>query len=342
MQGSNIYSYYMDTDAQGVAGGSLLGKISIAGDPLVWDPIPVHVACMGKVALTTYSDGKLAFRISGTNLNGALSVEGDSKRQMETHLEGCVVSASLTGFTSSAITLTHRNFRDAPDIGIITLTRTEGAKSSAISTGSEGVAPKALKLYEKARADWQAQTPDNIEGDLRQAVEIDPRFAEAWYQLGKQEQQARPEQARKDFEKAIAADPQFIRPYEQLLVLDTEQAKWKEVFNDAALALKVDPHGTPRIWYAYAEGILKACEDGALPQTKLKVAETSATNALHLDPEHSVPGTEQLLALILAQEKNYSAAIEHLRNCLTYAPAGSDSDLVKQQIANLEKLQAAK
>lgn len=340
MQGSNVYSYYTDTGGLGVNGGTLIGKVAIAGDPLIWDPIPVNVTCLGKVALSSYSDPKGGFLLSATNVNGALSLQGDTKRQMETHLEGCVVTASLTGFTSSAITLTNRNFRDAADIGVITLTREAGARSTALSASSEGISPKALKLYEKARADWQAQKPDNVEGYLQQAVEVDAHFAEAWYQLGRRQEELHPEDARKDFEKAIAADPQFIRPYEQIVVLDSQQAKWKDVLADAGQALKIDPHGTAQIWYAYAEGILKAYLSGALPDSKLKIAETSATNAMHLDPQHSVPGTEQLLALILAQEKNYTAAIDHLKNCLTYVPRGENADLVKQQIAKMEQLQA--
>ena len=202
MKGSNVYSYYTDTGGQGVNGGTLIGKLAIAGDPLVWDPIPVNVTCLGKVALTSYSDPKGGFLLSATNVNGALSLQGDTKRQMETHLEGCTVTASLTGFNSSAITLTSRNFRDAADIGAITLTREAGARSTAVSTSSEGISPKALKLYEKARADWQAQKPDNVEGYLQQAVEVDSHFAEAWYQLGRRQEELHPEDARKDFEKA--------------------------------------------------------------------------------------------------------------------------------------------
>jgi len=320
MQGSNVYSYYTDTAGVGVNGGTLIGKLSIAGNPLIWDPIPINVTCLGKVALTSFSDPKGGFLLSATNVNGALSLQGDTKRQMDT--------------------LTNRNFRDAAEIGTITLTREAGALSTALSSSSEGISPKALKLYEKARADWQAEKPDDVEGYLQQAVEIDPHFAEAWYQLGRRQAELHPEDARKDFEKAIAVDPQFIRPYEQIVVLDSRQAKWKDVLADAGQALKVDPHGTPQIWYAYAEGILKACVAGALPESKLKIAETSATNAMHLDPQHSVPGTEQLLALILAQEKNYSAAIDHLKNCLTYVRKGENADLVKEQIAKMEQLQA--
>ncbi len=340
IQDGNMYGYYMDMDAQGRAGGNLLGKVAVAGNPLTWDPIPVNVTCAGKVAFTTFADGKGFFRISAINVNGALSLQNDAKRQMETHFEGCSVTASLTGYASSSIVLTHRNFRDTPEIGTITLTRSDKAKGTALSSTSESISPKAVKLFEKARSDWEAQNPDRVKADLIEAVAIDPKFAEAWYQLGKQEQALSPQQAREDYAKAVAADPLFIRPYEQLMVLDSQEEKWKDVLADGAHALALDPHGSPQIWYAYAAGILKAYSTGALPLAKLKIGETSALNSLALDPQHTVPGAEQLLALILAQEKNYPAAIDHLRNCLTYVPSGSGSDLVKQQIAQLEQLQA--
>lgn len=340
IQDGNIYGYYMDTDAQTRAGGNLLGKVAIAGNPLTWDPIPVNVTCAGKVAFTTYANGKGGFRISVVNANGALSTENDAKRQMETHFEGCSVKASLAGYTSSSIVLEAHHFRDDPEIGTITLTRPDNTKGSALSSTSDGIAPRAVKLFEKARNDWEAQSPDHVKADLIEAVSIDPKFAEAWYQLGRQEQTSNPQQAREDYAKAMAADPLFIRPYEQLMVLDSQDDKWKDVLGDAGHALQLDPHGSPQIWYAYAAGILKEYSAGALPLAKLKIGETSARNSLALDPQHTVQGTEQILALILAEEKNYAAAIDHLRNYLTYAPAGASADVVKQQIAQLEQLQA--
>jgi hypothetical protein len=335
-----MYGYYMGTDAQTRAGGSLLGKVVIAGNPLTWDPTPVNVTCAGKVAFTTFADGKGAFRISAVNANGALSLEKDAKRQMETHFEGCSVSASLTGYTSSSIVLTNRNFRDDPEIGTITLTRSDKSKGTALSRTSEGVAPKAVKLFEKARNDWQSNNQDRIKASLIEAVTIDPNFAEAWYQLGRQEQASSPQQAREDYAKASAADPMFIRPVEQLVILDSQEDKWKDVLTDAARVLALDPRGSAQIWSAYAGAILKAYSAGALPLDKLRIGVTSARNSLALDPLHQVAGTEQVLALILAQEKDYPAAIGHLKNCLTYVPAGASSDLVKQQIAQLEQLQA--
>ena len=64
--------------------------------------------------------------------------------------------------------------------------------------------------------------------------------------------------------------------------------------------------------------------------------EASATKALAMDPLHTAPNTEQLLAVILAGKGDYAGALQHLRNCLTYVPAGPNADLIKQQIAQLE------
>jgi len=95
IQNGNVYGFYMGSDAQAIAGGNLLGKIFIPGNPLMWDPVPVQVLCSGKVALTTYAAPDGGFRISGVNVNGALSVEGDAKRQMETHFEAMVQRLGL-------------------------------------------------------------------------------------------------------------------------------------------------------------------------------------------------------------------------------------------------------
>ena len=65
-------------------------------------------------------------------------------------------------------------------------------------------------------------------------------------------------------------------------------------------------------------------------------AQESATRSLAIDPRHTVPNTEQLLAVILARKGDYVGALLHLNNCLSYLPPGPHADLVKQQIAQLE------
>jgi hypothetical protein len=73
------------------------------------------------------------------------------------------------------------------------------------------------------------------------------------------------------------------------------------------------------------------------------VAKASAEKGLSMDPLHSEPNIEQLLAVILVKQHNYTGALEHLRHCLTYYPSGPNADLMKQQAAQLEQaLQASK
>ena len=68
------------------------------------------------------------------------------------------------------------------------------------------------------------------------------------------------------------------------------------------------------------------------------VGETSATTALAMDPNHDVPNTEQLLAVILAGRGDFAGALQHLRNALTYTPPGPNADMIKQQVAQLERV----
>ena len=98
--------------------------------------------------------------------------------------------------------------------------------------------------------------------------------------------------------------------------------------------LQLYPEGTPQSWY------LNATANYQLG--KLNVAQASAVKSLALDPRHSVLNTEQLLAVILAGKGDFAGALDHLRSSLKYVPPGPNLELVKQQIAQLERRLAAK
>jgi tetratricopeptide (TPR) repeat protein len=95
-------------------------------------------------------------------------------------------------------------------------------------------------------------------------------------------------------------------------------------------SLQLVPAGTPQIWYYDAVANYNL---GQVP-----VARTAAETSLSMDPNHLAPNTEQLLAVILAGQGEYQTALDHLRHCLTYLPPGPNADLVKQQVAQLEKM----
>ena len=133
IQDSGIYGYWTHMTDQGRADGALLGKLTVEGEPMLWEPVPISVMCNGKAVHTTLTDPKGRFVIR-TTAAGGLTLQNDIKRQMETYFEGCTVEAALAGFDANTITITQRNLRDDPELGTITLHREASAIGTAIST----------------------------------------------------------------------------------------------------------------------------------------------------------------------------------------------------------------
>jgi tetratricopeptide (TPR) repeat protein len=335
IQDSGFYNYWANMSAQGRAGGVLLGKLALEGEPLPWQPMLVAVDCKGSVVNSTQTDLQGRFVITFKETHETASPSTDSKRQMETQYEGCTVRGSVAGFRSSALTITVHSLRDDPNLGTITLSPEDRGGGTELSTTSRSAPSNAMKAFEKAREEWIAQNPDGAEKNLKKAVQLYPAFAQAWLQLGKIQESSEPQAARESFSKALAADPKFVLPYEQLAALAVQGEKWQEALDNSSHALELDPAGTPQLWYYDALAKFELA--------KTDEANVSATKALAVDPRHSVPNTEQLLAVILARKADYPGALQHLKNTLTYLPAGPQADLVKQQIAQLQtKVSAAK
>jgi tetratricopeptide (TPR) repeat protein len=329
------YSGYDALSRQGRTGDYLLGKVSVAGGALPWDAIPVNVTCSGKTAYTSVTDSKGNFVIAPAASPGVTSTapaSADPKSKPAAAFMGCTVEAALPGFNSTTVTIADRNITDNPDIGTITLNREENSVGSVVSNTTASAPKDAAKSFEKARTEWLEKKPDKAQKDLEKAVQLDPQFAEAWYQLGKIQEAANSPDAANSFAKAAAADPQFILPYEHLAILDAKAGKWQEVADATAHELQLNPRGTALIWYYSAIANYKL--------GKKDVAETAAEKSLAMDPLHTVPNTEQLLAVILADKQDFAAALAHLRNAQTYIAPGPNADLIKQQIAQLEKIVA--
>jgi len=313
--------------------GSLqfFGKVAMAAGKLPWDPIPVVVTCGGTARYNTVADAKGGFYIVAAGRSSELSPEKkDPNHAAPSALVGCSVSALVEGFTSTRLTIANRTLEDDPSLGTITLSRDERAAGSSFSSTTESAPPDALKEFDKAHNDDLDKHFDSARHHLQKAVSIDPKFAEAWYHLGQLNEKDNPQDALAAYEKAAAADPSYISPYEPIAELSALQKNWQAVTDATNQALKLNPAGTPQIWYFNAVGNLNL---GNRSQ-----AETSAETSLSMDPSHRAPNTEQLLAVMLAGRGEYAGALEHLRHCLTYMQPGPNVDVVKQQIAQLEKV----
>lgn len=332
--GVGKYANYDRMAAHQHGGISFMGKVAVDGGGFPWDPIAVAVTCDGKTRYNTVADSKGHFEIHGAQTASEVGAEQTKPDQTAaSQLMGCQVHAILAGYHSSVVTIPSGNIMDNPDVGTITLHVDEHASGTAVST-TTAVAPKdALKKFDSARGKYLDKNFDGAEKDLEKTVQIDAGFAEAWYQLGKLQQTKKPEDALASFQKAAAADPQFVSPYEPIAEIAGAQKNWQQVADATGKYLKLDPIGTPQIWYFDAVGNLNL--------GKQDVAEESAKKSLAMDPQHLAPNDEQLLAVILANHGEYAAALEHLRNCLSYTPPGLNADLMKQQIAQLEKVAPA-
>lgn len=328
IQDSGLYGYWTGMTGQGRAGGVLIGKVKVEGEPLLWNPILISVICNGASVFTTQTDPKGDFQISYPLRENA--TQSDAERQMETHYEGCTVQPSFTGFHATTTTITQHNLRDEPDLGTLILSRAGGRTAgTAVSATIDSAPESAVKSFDKARTELLEQKPDRAEHDLEKAVQIYPSFAEAWYQLGNLQQGSSSADAEKSYSNAAKADPQFVLPYEQLATLAAQDGKWQAVVDNTSHTLQLDPAGSARTWYLNALGNFQL--------GKANAAQASALKSLAMDPTHTIPNTEQLLAVVLAQKADYAGALAHLHNCLRYLPKGPGADVVKQQIAQLER-----
>ena len=324
---SGPYGFWSQMTNQGRAGGALLGKVLVEGQPVLWEPVFVSIVCHDKVVNTARTDPKGNFAF--TAVRGVVTAQADAERQMKMYYEGCKVEASLTGFHSDALIITERNLREEPELGTIWLHSNGRAIGTVLSTTSGALPKKAEKLFEEAHAAMLEQNRGRAQSDLEKAIREYPQFAEAWFQLGKLQMSASAQSARESFSKAAAADPRFILPYEELAQLAVQEEKWAEVLANTGRALQLDPSGTPRVWYFDALANYQAAN--------LDAAKASAVKSLAVDPQHQVPNTEQLLAVILARQGDYEGALQHLRNCMAYVTTGPNVEFLKQQIARLER-----
>lgn len=260
---------------------------------------------------------------------------GMGGRNMQQMLMGCVLRASLAGYRSDTVDLTNHRSLDNPDVGTIILHRIGNVQGLTISATS-AMAPKdAKKAYEKSLNAIKKQKWEDARKDLEKATEIYPKYAAAWYELGRvQEQLKGDEDARKSYAQAISADAKYVNPYDRLAGISVREGKWQDVKATTDRLLSLDPVNFPDAWFynAVANYQLKNFE----------AAEKSARAGLKADTDHSVPRMNQLLGVLLAGKQDYAGAAQSLKDYLQFAPNGPDAEMVKKQLATVqEKLQAS-
>lgn len=249
----------------------------------------------------------------------------------ERNLIGCDLQAALPGYRSDALNLGNRHALDNPEVGTIVLHRLANVQGLTISA-TTALAPKdAKKAFEKGMNEMKKNKLESAEKELAKAVELYPKFAAAWYQLGyAQQSQNNFAEARKSYAQALAADPKFVSPYLQLASIAARENNWQEVADSTDRLLKLNPVDFPQAW------LFNSLANYHLQNWE--ASEKSARQGLELDKAHRLPKLEHLMGVLLAQKRDYAGAAAHLRGFLAVTPTGPDADLVRKQLAEVQKV----
>lgn len=248
-------------------------------------------------------------------------------------LANCELRARLAGYVSQTVLLYDRQPLDNPEIGTILLHRIAPTEGTTVSATTLNAPKNARKALQKGLNQEKKKKLDEAQSSFGQAVQIDPKFAEAWLHLGRvQAQQGNLEAAHHSFDQAIAADAKFVPPYIQISLIEYQAQHWQQLADVTGKAMQLDSFSYPQafLFNAVANYNLQR-EDAAAESVK---------RVLHLDTRHQYPQASQLLGLILADRHDYSGAAAQMRDYLKYAPQAKDAPTVRAQIETFEKQSA--
>ncbi len=333
----------------------LSGKVMMDDGTPPPESVVIERVCNGTPRPEAYTDskGRFSFQLGqNTSVMADASVGGISdpmggfgSRQSTTPgqpqgiseraLMNCDLRASLPGYRSDLVSLAGRRMLDNPDVGTIILHRLGNVEGTTISATSLQAPKDAQKAFEKGADALKKKKYDEAQKQLEKAVELYPKYATAWFELGLLHQQRKQvDLAKKAYAQALAADSKFVKPYLQLTQFSVQEQKWQEVADTTSRVIKLNPFDFPSAYFYNSAANLNL--------RNLDAAEKSAREALKLDPQHRIPKTEHLLGIILANKQDYTGAAEHMKSYLQQAPEASDSDLVKKQLAEIERLLGAR
>jgi hypothetical protein len=338
----------------------LLGRIATDdGTPVPHDAV-VERVCNARVRQQVYATFRGDFSMELGSMNDPyIDATGDRSPQYgqasrvprtgisRLELTNCELRASVSGFHSSVVSLVDLTpGSSSMDVGAIVVHRATKIEGMTLSAAPYMAPKDARRAYEKG---LEAERNGRI-ADARQyfekAVEIYPKYANAWFQLGTVLQKlAQKESARAAYTHATTIDSKFLPPYLSLASMAYEAEDWTQVLNLTNQLLDLEP-----LKYANVTGYILDLDALDYAEAyfynsaanyklnKIEDAEKSGLKAELLDVRPRFPQLHLLLAEIFARKNYYAAAISETKIYLELAPHAKDADQVRERLAKLEKL----
>jgi tetratricopeptide (TPR) repeat protein len=328
------------------------------GTPVPHDAV-VERVCNNKVLQQVYASSHGDFSMQlGSRADSFLDASGDppsqsgaSKDSMmgisRRELANCELRAMVSGFHPSAISLMGLTpDSSGMEVGDIVVHRATKVKGMTLSAAPYKAPNDARRAYEKGLEAERKSRLAEARQYFEKAVEIYPKFANAWFHLGAVLQNlAQKESAHAAYTHATTVDSKFLPPYLSLASMAYEAGDWTQVLKLTNHVLDLDPfkytNVTGYIMDLDSQDYAEAYFYNSFANYKLnkiEEAEKSGLKAERLDLRPRYPQLHLLLAKIFAQKKNYAGAIVETKLYLELAPHSKGEDQVREWLAKLEKL----
>ena len=322
----------------------IAGKIVLDDGTELTEPVAIQTICKAERHTETYSDshGGFSFEFGDPNAGAAAAASdasssslGSSTALARRNPQDCQLQAVLAGFTSQPVELSLRGgFSNSIDVGRVPLHRLEHVEGTSISVTNALAPAAAKKALEKGREQEKKGKWEEARKSLEKAVQIYPRYAAAWCELGRLQLRGHDApSARHSFEQSLAADPKYVNPYDGLAELAMLSQDWPGVIEVTGKLFALDPVSFPDAYYYNAAANYSV--------RNLDAAEKSALQGVRVDEAHLIPKLQYLLGLILLRKQDYQAATEHMQLYLHQARQPADRDQAKKSLADIERLSAS-
>jgi len=243
----------------------------------------------------------------------------------------CELYGELAGYLSEKIRLFGASSRGMVQVGTLLLHPLRKSSQAMVSVTSLAAPEKAKDAVEKGKQQEKKGRWAAAATYFKKALSVYPRYALAWVELGRmQVRENNFQEAERSLQEAVSHDSGFLPAYAELARIAAIQKQWKELADVTARVVQTAPDASPEFWF------LNSAANYNLGN--LRDARTSIEHALRLDSQHQFPQTEYLYGVILAADKNFKSAAEHVSTYLQLKPQATDAAQARQLLSECQKL----
>jgi tetratricopeptide (TPR) repeat protein len=320
------------------------GKVALDDGSELTERATIQTICRGHRHTEGFTDrhGHFSFQFADPT-SASVGDAGDASGSMMTqsratqerqYWRDCEVWAVLPGFSSDVVELARRmTTLESTDIGRISLHRLERVEGTSISVTSALAPNAAKKALEKAHEEERKGKWNQAQQSLEKAVQIYPKYAAAWSELGYLQMRKNDTVAAKNsFEQSLAADSKYVNPYDGLAQLAFQAKQWTNVveITDKLLALNPVDFPSAYLYNGVANYYLGNLDAG----------ERTIRQGIRVDDGHQVPKLRYVLGMILRQKRQYQEASEQFQQYLQLAKQPADIEQAKKELAEIARLSA--